>query len=449
VTSPISPPTKDHSDPQSAYYGIVSEKALLGTVLMFPKDADELLTLIGPEDFFVPDCRKAWAALQKFGVTELDDLVRLKVLLARECAIGEHEAAELIGDWWDNASIPSLCVLDYIPALKRFTRQRKLLVHLSAFKLQAEQPHFDVLGDVFESNVCKIVTLADEVMRGEISTSNELCAEMEIPNRNEIEAKMVPTGLPDLSAKVDMFAPGRLTIIGGRTSMGKSSLMREIVFNASATSLLFIASIEEPNAMVSNKLVCMHAGIEYNRFEQGFCDHEEQTRLLVSCAAIASRPIEFMAARTISPTNLRITVKRRISAGKKPRAVFVDYLGLMAHAPASSRQEQISESTRALKMMAEELDVAVVCLAQVNRNAEGRDDGRPRLSDLRESGAIEQDADAVVFIWQEPGGNAHTPTIIRKLTLAKNRHGATVELSVLFDREKGRIHPVKAEPMTL
>jgi replicative DNA helicase len=257
----------------------------------------------------------------------------------------------------------------------------------------------------------------------------------------------IPTGIPALDRAASLIAPGRVTIIAARPSMGKTSLARAITFHASERHQILVASLEEEPAFFNAKIACLAAGVDSRKYSEGWLSADERSLLVSQVGIVAERKITYCESYALSVASLRVALKRlELSGAPPPAVILIDYLQLMAHPKsAESRQYAVAETTRELKLLALEAKLSVVCLSQLNRNVEGREDARPRLSDLRESGAIEQDADSVVFIWSDSAWAApsSSPVTRRNLTIAKNRQGPTGEVGVLFDRASGRFSSVE------
>lgn len=243
----------------------------------------------------------------------------------------------------------------------------------------------------------------------------------------------VPTGFADLDSKLSGMQKSDLILIASRPSMGKSSLMMNIVQNASVkeghTAAIF--SLEMSKEQLSLRLLCSEALIDAHRLRTGDITEDEWIKLARAMGSLSDKPIFIDDTPAISITEMRAKC-RRLKIEHGLGLVLVDYLQLMnSSGKYESRQQEISNISRSLKALAKELEVPVVALSQLSRAPEMRGDHRPILSDLRESGAIEQDADVVMFLYRDEYYNPDTEKKnIGEVIIAKQRNGptGTVEL---------------------
>ena len=214
----------------------------------------------------------------------------------------------------------------------------------------------------------------------------------------------VPTGFIDLDNLTAGFQSGDLIIVAGRPSMGKTAFCLNLVEHATmhATEKVpaVIFSLEMSKEQLVQRLLCSVARIEANRVRNGKLAQSEFPTLVNAAGLIAEAQIYIDDTPAISVLELRAKA-RRLKSEKKIGLIVVDYLQLMQGSNTESRQQEISEISRSLKALAKELNVPVIALSQLNRSLENRTDKRPILADLRESGAIEQDADVILFLYRE------------------------------------------------
>lgn len=238
----------------------------------------------------------------------------------------------------------------------------------------------------------------------------------------------VPTGFSDLDSKLSGLQKADLVLIASRPSMGKSSFMMNLVQNASVKEKYptVIFSLEMSKEQLTQRLLCSEALIDAHRLRVGDITEDEWIKLARAMGILSDKPIFIDDTPAITVTEMRAKC-RRLKIEHGLGMVLVDYLQLMQNTGKyESRQQEISNISRSLKALAKELDVPVVALSQLSRAPEMRADHRPVLSDLRESGAIEQDADVVMFLYRDEYYNPDTEKKnIGEVIIAKQRNGPT------------------------
>lgn len=252
--------------------------------------------------------------------------------------------------------------------------------------------------------------------------------------------KGVMTGLADLDWKLNGLHPGQMIVIAARPSMGKSALttniLQHIALHEGRSVALF--SLEMSREEVGQRMMCSVGGVDFAKLRHNQLNDADAQNLARAVGQLSNAPIVVDDQGGLSLTQLRARA-RRMASRHKTQVIFVDYLQLMVGGKSRGqrREEEVSEISRGVKALARELRVPVVCLSQLNRNTESREDHRPRLSDLRESGSIEQDADVVLLLHREDYYNRnddnYTPTNIADLDVAKQRNGPTGKVELLWD----------------
>ncbi len=256
----------------------------------------------------------------------------------------------------------------------------------------------------------------------------------------------VPSGFEDLDKMVGGFQPSDLVIVAGRPGAGKSSLVLTVARNIAVRfgGSVAIFSLEMSRDQVAQRLLASESGIDSQRLRVVSLSDGEFTRLVQTIDLLSEAPI--FIDDTPIPTPLEISAKaRRLHAERALAAVIVDYLQLMrAGERVENRVQEVSLISRRLKALARELNVPVIVCSQLSRAVESRPDKRPILSDLRESGSIEQDADVVIFIYRDEMYNPNTDRPnIADIILAKHRHGPTGQIYLHFDRSQVRFRSLE------
>src|SRR6187551_2149721 len=258
----------------------------------------------------------------------------------------------------------------------------------------------------------------------------------------------VPTGFADLDSRTAGLQPTELIILAARPAMGKTSFALSLAQNAATSGSwpCLVFSLEMSSTQLAERMLCSEARVDSSALRRGQLQRQDMTNLTYAAATLSKAPILIDDSPALSLREVRARARRwrtdpsmfpRDGTAKKCGLILVDYLQLMRGSPQAakaSREQEISEISRGLKSLAKELDCPVLALSQLNRSLEQRTDKRPQLSDLRESGAIEQDADVIMFIYRDVVYNKDCENPhIAEVILGKNRHGATGTVETHFE----------------
>jgi replicative DNA helicase len=260
----------------------------------------------------------------------------------------------------------------------------------------------------------------------------------------------LPTGFYELDDITSGLQPGQLYIVAGRPSMGKTSLALNIAENVAVREdkAVLMFSLEMSADQLAQSMLCSHARVDSSLLRSGKTSDEEFQKLVMAAGAFHDAKIIIDDSGDLSALEMR-TRARRMKASENVGLIIVDYLQKMNAKQngryQENRQVEISTISSSLKAMAKELEVPVIALAQINRGPEGRDDRRPMLSDLRESGAIEQDADVVMLLFREEYYKPDTERRgIADVIIAKNRTGPTGLVELAFMKQFTRFENLAA-----
>ncbi len=249
----------------------------------------------------------------------------------------------------------------------------------------------------------------------------------------------IPSGFRDLDRLTSGFQPGNLVILAARPSMGKSALALCIGANLGVRSSTPVAlfTLEMSKSEVTQRLMCSEAKVESDRVRSGKLTQEDWPRLTAACDKLMKAPIYVDDTGSITMMELRSKARRLKAREPDLGLIIVDYLQLMTSGgTAENRVQEVSQISRNLKVLARDLDVPILALSQLSRAVEQRHDKRPILSDLRESGSIEQDADLVFFVYRDDyyNGEESDQQGLAELILAKHRNGPTDAIKLSFLR---------------
>jgi len=245
----------------------------------------------------------------------------------------------------------------------------------------------------------------------------------------------VPTGFQDLDELLSGLQKGNLIIVAARPGVGKSAfvtnLARNVAVDAGEPVVMF--SLEMSRFEIGMRLLCGEARVPWDRVRSGRVATEEWTRLAEAAEVLHEAPMFIVDSGNVTIVDIRAKARRFRSSRQGLGVIVVDYLQLMSgHTRFDNRQQEVAEISRSLKLLAKELDIPVIAVSQLNRNPETRADKRPQLSDLRESGSLEQDADIVMFIHRDDADDRPEVKGKADIVVAKHRNGPTATIPLTF-----------------
>jgi replicative DNA helicase len=259
------------------------------------------------------------------------------------------------------------------------------------------------------------------------------------------------SGYHPLDEMTSGFQPGEVIIVAARPSMGKTSLLLNLAENMAVQDKTSVAifSLEMSKEQLAQRFLASHARYDLRQMRRGMISPEDWTKLQLAAGDLEQSPIYIDDSPMLTILQLRAKA-RRLKAAYNIQCVLLDYLQLMTYfGRADSRQEQITEISRGIKALARELKIPVICAAQLNRGPTDRPTHRPRMSDLRESGSIEQDADVVALLhcedYYHQGEENYAPTGVTELIVAKQRNGPTGIVHLTFLNNCTRFEPAALE----
>jgi replicative DNA helicase len=255
----------------------------------------------------------------------------------------------------------------------------------------------------------------------------------------------VPTGFYDLNRITSGFQNSDLIVLASRPSMGKTALALNIAEHIAVEHKMPVAvfSLETSADQLAQRILCSRAGMDNQRVRRGFIKKSEWPEIIEAAGDLTEAPIYINDTPALTVLQLR-AISRRLKSTNDVRLVIVDYLQLLRGTSKryENRQQEISDMSRSLKALARELDIPVLVLSQLNREVESREDKRPQLSDLRESGAIEQDADVVLLLSRPDYYDENDRPGVAVLNVAKQRNGPVDKVELVFLKECTRFESV-------
>lgn len=250
----------------------------------------------------------------------------------------------------------------------------------------------------------------------------------------------VPSGYADLDKMIAGLQNSCLIIVAGRPSMGKTSFALNVASHAAVNvqTGVLIFSLEMSKEQLAQNLLCSRAGISPHKIRSGEIEHEDYKRITEEIGCLGNAPVYIDDSPALSLRELRAKA-RRLKSRYNVGLIVVDYIQLIEGSGdkrSENRQQEISQISRGLKGLARELNIPVIALSQLNRSVDARDDHRPRMSDLRESGALEQDADLILFLYRDEYYNKESPKQgIAEVIVAKHRNGPVGSVELAFIKE--------------
>lgn len=433
---------------------IDAEIGVLGSMLLDREVVPDVVESLRPESFYLESHRRIYSALiSLYDENRPLDLITLTEFLNKANVLESVGGASTLA-----ALVQAVPTSAHIQEYVRIVREKSILrnlIHSSTdiiSRCYSSSEEVDKILDGAEQKIFDIVQNRSKISAS-YSFKDLVRQSMEsIENAYHHKGALtgVPTGFTDFDERTSGLQRSDMIVIAARPSMGKTALALNIAEHAALTEKLPVAifSLEMSRDQLVQRLLCSHARVNLQHVRRGFLSQKDWPGLVNSASLLSEAPIYIDDSPGISITELRAKA-RRFKAAYDIRLVVVDYLQLMQTfgAKNDNRQQEISEISRSLKGLARELDVPVVVLSQLNRAAENRPDNRPRLSDLRESGAIEQDADLVVLLLRKEYYNPEDSQGEAEVIIAKQRNGPTgdVRLTFISDYTRFENHSPKEE----
>jgi len=413
-----------------------AERSVLGSMLLAHEAVLLAQELLDPEDFYDPAHKEIFAAMCHLAnQSKRIDLVTVDEELSRRGRLegvgGLTYLVEL------SRFVPSAAnVAAYVRIVDEKSTLRRLIAasgQISQMSYAGDRETTDILAAseklIYDISMRKGGEMLQPIQPILIRTYEQI--DRLVKNKGRIEG--VPTGYRELDDLLTGLHPGELVLIAGRPSMGKTSFGMNIVENASirAGRKAAVFSLEMPAEQLAMRMMCTEARVDMQNVRRGALSDDEWLRLCDAMGTIGQASIHVDATSGITVPEIR-SKARRLQMESGLDLIMIDYLQLMSGAGKfGSRQEEVSSISRALKGLAQELRVPVIALSQLSRAPTGRADHRPVLSDIRDSGAIEQDADVVMFIHRPDYYDKETDMKnIAEIIIAKQRNGSlgTVQL---------------------
>jgi replicative DNA helicase len=449
---------KDKQDP-SLYnippQNIEAEQSILSAILIDNNVLLDVIELLTSMDFYKSTHQKIYSAiLDLFDKGEPVDLVTLANHLDEKGQLEDVGGASYLARLVDTVPL-AVNAQHYAKIVASKSALRRLIEKANAIAKRCFKDEGEV-DEVIDFAETSIFEVSDRKSKQAFYPLSKLILQnietLEEKQGNRSLVTGVPMGFTILDNLTSGLQNSDLIILAARPSMGKTALALNIARNAAIESNIPVAvfSLEMSKEQLSLRMLCSEARLDSSRLRGGFFSMDDWRRLTDAAGVLSESPIYIDDTPNISAMEIRAKA-RRLKMDKNIGLVVVDYLQLMqGRGTAERRDLEISEISRALKALAKELNLPVLALSQLNRMLEQRNDKRPRLSDLRESGALEQDADVVAFIYRDEIYNPDENNPKKgtaDIILAKQRNGPTGEVTLTFLTTYTRFENIAPEEM--
>ena len=424
---------------------VEAEESLLGGVLLDNTAIDRALEFVTPEDFYREAHRKIMRAMLELNQRgEPVDLVTLAEALKGRGDLAGIGGATFLAELADK--VPTAANTAFYA---RIVRQKAVLRSLIQTATEIATMGYESTADVDEfldQAEHRIFEISERKVRPTFFRIRDIMVDSmkaieQLYERKELVTG-VPTGFIDLDKLTAGFQPADLIIIAGRPSMGKTAFALNIAQYAAMSAKLAVGifSLEMSKEQLVLRMLCSEARVDQSKVRAGFAAERDFPKLALAASRLADSPIYIDDTPALSVLELRAKARRlKRERESKLGMIIVDYLQLMrGHDSADNREQEISSISRSLKALAKELDVPVIALSQLNRQVETRAEKRPVMADLRESGAIEQDADVIAFLYRPIVYDKNAEERAAEVIVAKQRNGPIGTVPLTFMSEYTR-----------
>lgn len=441
-------------------YNLSFERAVLSSIIFEPSQFEDLEGILGTDDFYLPAHQDIYGAIVSLARRDepIDEEFIRKELNAKK-RFDESVMLDIL------SANPISNTAAYIKEIKDKALKRHLLTLTTEIKrvtLEEELPSSDVI-DMVEKKLYEITqdSQTSDFKDAERVTLDTMAYIEEMKARGNSVLVGVDTGFADLNKMTTGFGKGDLVIIAARPAMGKTSFALNMVQNllSKGKGVAFF-SLEMPAEQLMLRLLSIETSVPLQKLRVGDMNDEEWNRLGNAVERMQSSKLFVDDQGSVNINQLRSRLRKLKGKHPEIEMAVVDYLQIMNGTGTRDRHLEVSEMSRGLKMLARELEMPIVALSQLNRGLESRNDKRPMLSDIRESGSIEQDADIILFVYRDDvylykeekerekaaksEGKEFTPTYVEKeeeeaeIIIGKQRNGPTGHVKLLFQKRLTR-----------
>jgi len=420
---------------------IEAEQAVLGGILIDNEAIHQVLEIVEVEDFYRESHRKIFLVfLELYEQNQPIDLVTVCEALQKKQQLEEVGGATFLASLVE--VIPTASnIAYYAKIVKEKSILRKLITSATYIINQCVAPTDENIEEILDKAEQTIFEVSEERIQTSYYPLKDVIKStfqtIQSITQKDSYITGIPTGFFDFDRLTSGFQPSDLIIIAGRPSMGKTAFALNIAANAASKHKIPVGifSLEMSKEQLTTRMLCAEAKVDSQKLRSGFLAEHDWQLLIEAASVLSEAPIFIDDTPAISVLELRAKA-RRLKSEHNISLIIIDYLQLMKGKSGNERREQeISEISRSLKALAKELNIPVVALSQLNRKVEDRENKRPRLADLRESGAIEQDADLIAFLYRDEVYNQREDNPNRgvaEIIIGKHRNGPVGKIKLAF-----------------
>lgn len=412
-------------------FSLEAEQSVLGSILIDPRSIEEIADIISYSDFYIDDHAKIYLAMNELFISNKTiDLVTLIDMLTKQGVLKDrsiNDYIKLIAQ-----TVPSAKnIKDYAQIVQNNSRLRQLYYSAQEISDEVITGSYDNVDDVIQASADKLFRLIKTDKAGDFKHIKDVLVS-DLTNLRRLSqsdegATGTKTGYSDLDRVLVGMGAGDLVLVGARPGMGKTSFVLNIASQVSAadpSKAVCVFSLEMSAEQLVLRMLSSEALVDSYALRSGKIEKEDWVKLTHAAEQLSKCNIYIDDTSGMSTSSMKAKLRKIDNLG----LIVIDYLQLMqSDRKIDNRVQEVSDISRNLKLLAKELGVPIVCCAQLSRGAEQRKDAKPMLSDLRDSGAIEQDADVVMFLYRSEYYNTDEAEEqnVAEVIIAKNRHGST------------------------
>ena len=421
---------------------IEAEKSVLGGIFLKPDIFGDVVEILHPNDFYKNGHKLIYEAMRDIynSGTGIDPIVVVNKLKKNEKfdeLVGEQLLFDIISD------VPTAAnIIEYAKIVKEKATLRRL-GEVGTKIVELAYEGYEEVDNILDKAEGMIFKISENVDSKDLVSLKDVIAQefvrLEKVYQNKGVATGISSGFSDFDQMTSGFHPSDLIILAARPAMGKTAFALNLALNAAMKSKKGVSlfSLEMSSSQLLQRLLSIEAGIGLQKIRNGFLDPDDWGKLGLASMKLSNSEINIADLPNVNVLEIR-AIARRLKAAGKLDMIIIDYLQLIKgnSTRGDNRQQEISEISRALKGIARELDIPIIALSQLSRATEQRADRRPMLSDLRESGAIEQDADMVMFLYRDDYYNEDSEDKgLTEVIIGKQRNGPVGTIKLRFFHE--------------